>query len=110
MTVVLDTIKNALDKGDYALEIFLDVPKAFGTWDGNMRLNKLVYEELPYNGYILSNRKHSVSYKDKNSYHLDLRGSILCPLLFSIYTTVLPKVSPPISCSLFADDITFIIY
>ena len=59
----------------------------------------------------LANRKQNVSYCDTNSECLGVscgvpQGSVIGPLLFIIYTNVLPKVISNSQCILFADDTT----
>ena len=89
---LVDRINNDLDQGQISLAIFLDLSKAFDTLDLNIRLYNLKFygiRDTALKSYLI-NRPHYVQIQE---YKSDIQllslgipqGSILGPLLFSIY-------------------------
>ena len=88
-----DKISSALDNGELAVGIFLDLSKAFGTVNHSILFDKL--EHYGIRGLALkwiksyfSNRLQFVEYKGHNSSCINIscgvpQGSILGPLFFS---------------------------
>ena len=92
---ITEKIREAIDSGNFACGIFVDLQKAFDTVDHDILLSKLYHYGVRGNSYLwfksyLSNRKQFVSINGFNSSSLAIKcgvpqGSILGPLLFLIY-------------------------
>ena len=102
------------DQSLHTLGIFLDLSKASDTIDHSILLSKLSFYGIRgtalewYRNY-LSNRKQFVCIDGKESSPKSLtcgipQGSLLAPLLFSIYINDFPISSDKFSFILFADD------
>ena len=114
LLVFLDRIINNLEKGEYAIGIFLDFSKAFDTVDHNILLAKLNFYgirgvPLDFLRSYLTDRKQFSTYNNVQSStkHVSCgvpQGSILGPLLFLLYVNDLAMVSESLFTLLFADD------
>ena len=113
LTLTNDIYK-AFDKKHYTLAVCLDLKKAFDTVDHTILLGKL--EHYGIRGYLykwlqsyLTKRCQYVEFKTSKSSLLQLntgvpQGSILGPILFTIYINDLINASNYFKSVLFADD------
>ena len=113
---LVDYISNKMDDHKILGTIFIDLSKAFDTLSYDILLYKLKFYGISGVEYkllssYLSNRKQYVMFNNKNSEFTEIRtgvpqGSILGPLLFSIYINDLITVSNKLNFIMYADDTT----
>ena len=113
---LIDRITQDLDKGKIPISISLDFLKAFNILDHVILLQKLNYYgiksvELKLFKDYLQNRTQYVSYDKTNSdmYRISTgvpQGSVLGPLLFSIYSNDLCDPSKLFKMIIYSDDTT----
>ena len=110
----VDKVIQAIEKGEYAVGVFLDFSKAFDTVDHDILLDKLDHYgirgcALSWFKTYLSCRTQYVTYDGSESNRQMIKcgvpqGSILGPLLFLIYINDLCTVCKNTIPVLFADD------
>ena len=111
-----DYIVQEIDRKLTPVNIYIDLSKAFDTLNFDILLYKLHYYGITdialklLNSYM-SNRKQYVKYNVNESGFKEIKtgvpqGSILGPLLFSIYINDLSTISNTFKCIMYADDTT----
>ena len=113
---LVDYISNKMDDHKIPGTIFIDLSKAFDTLSYDILLYKLKFYGISGVEYkllssYLSNRKQYVMFNNTNSEFTEIRtgvpqGSILGPLLFSIYINDFITVSNKLNFIMYADDTT----
>ncbi|KAK0142318.1 putative RNA-directed DNA polymerase from transposon X-element [Merluccius polli] len=116
----LESVKSKLDAGGIVGAVFLDLKKAFDTVDHQVLLSKLSFfnfstETVEWMRSYLVNRKQSVRIGNTQSTYLNCnigvpQGSILGPILFSLYINDLPSICPTVSIQMYADDTVLYIH
>ena len=117
---VVDTIKMAVNRNEYAMGIFLDLEKAFDTINHEILLAKL--DHYGFRGHVnifinsyLNERKQyaSVNKKESNYQRINFgvpQGSILGPLFFIIYINDISSAITNFAGKLYADDTALILH
>ena len=115
---LINRIIQYLDKGETPISVFLDLSKAFDTLDHSILLSKLEYYGIRNNALklfknYLSNRKQYVVLDTVQSNSVNIvtgvpQGSILGPLLFTIYINDIIKCSEKFKFIMYADDTTLL--
>ena len=103
MLDIIMKISDAIDNKEFAIGVFLDLPKAFDTISHSIANQRL----LSY----LSNKSQYVFFKNTSSSTQPIscgvpQGSVLGPLLFVLYINDISSISTQINFNFFADDTT----
>ena len=114
LVCILDELHDAMEKEDFALGIFIDFKKAFGTVEHSILLHKLYHDGVHGPAYdwfcdYLNNRTQLVSFNNVQSQKELVscsvpQGSILSPLLFLLYIADMAHASNQLLTALFAGD------
>ena len=115
-----DNIRKVLDEGNYAISVFVDLTKAFDTVDHEILLDKM--DRCGIRGHAndffksyLKNRKQYTVTNGVESYIDNVKcgvpqGSVLGPLLFSLYINDIYRAVGQDYIRLFADDTPLFMY
>ena len=115
-----DNIRKVLDEGNYAISVYVDLTKTFDTVDHEMLLDKM--DRYGIRGHAndffksyLKNRKQYTVTNGVESYIDDVKcgvpqGSVLGPLLFSLYINDIYRAVGQDYIRLFADDTALFMY
>ena len=113
---LVDRIITKMDRNYLPISIFLDLSKAFDTIDHSILLNKLRHYGLDGKTLLLfksylNNRKQYTEFDDTTSETSLIKvgvpqGSILGPLLFTIYINDFSQASQMFNFIIYADDTT----
>uniref|UniRef100_A0A8C5Q641 Reverse transcriptase domain-containing protein n=1 Tax=Leptobrachium leishanense TaxID=445787 RepID=A0A8C5Q641_9ANUR len=111
---VCNDIQAGIEQGDLTGAIFLDFAKAFDTVDHGILLQKLknsgiTEHTLTWFQLYVSNRLQHVAISGSSSFPLPVtcrvpQGSILGPLLFTIFINDLPNICKASTVHMYADD------
>jgi hypothetical protein len=111
---IIEQIRTNLDNKNFACGVFVDLQKAFDTVDHKLLLSKLSHYGIKgsankWLGSYLTNRSQSVTLNESISEKLKItcgvpQGSILGPLLFTIYINDMHKAFNKALVHHFADD------
>jgi hypothetical protein len=116
---VLESITSALNNKFFSIALFVDVSKAFDSIDHRLLLSKLhVYGirgvALKLIESYLYNRYQYTVVNDVNSHYCKItmglpQGSILGPLMYTIFVNDMFNVNGSVKCVLYADDTVIIV-
>jgi retron-type reverse transcriptase len=112
--LLLENVKSMIDKGGTVGAVFLDLRKAFDPVNHRVLIAKLSSfnfsnNALKWSETYFKNRNQCVNVHNQKSTALDTptgvpQGSVLSPILFSLYINDLPSVCSDVEIQLYADD------
>ena len=119
LTYVNEEILKNIDSGNLIGAVFLDLKKAFDTVDHELLIQKMSHYGITNNPLIwmknyLNNRSQITKIDDATSDSMPIKygvpqGSILGPLLFTIFNNDLPEVIKHSNVILYADDTALLV-
>jgi len=114
---LIENLKQSMDRSQVVGAVFLDLKKAFETVNYSLLISKMTsfnfsVETVSWFTSYLQDRQQCVKAGQDKSPLLSIQrgipqGSMLGPLMFSLFINDLPQICPDVNCQLYADDAVF---